>query len=98
MIYHEFPECIHINEVFNDSSPLDISIWEYAKNNNMTIVTIDNDFNILSKFYNTLPKVIHLQIHNEPNRIVAEILVKHADLIKEFIISKDHFLFEINTL
>jgi predicted nuclease of predicted toxin-antitoxin system len=95
LIQSEFPDCIHIIDIFDDTSPLDISIWNYAFENNMAIITIDNDFNILSKFYNSLPKIIHLQVHNESNKAIANRLISHAEEINKFISNENLFLLEI---
>jgi len=54
--------CIHVfdlPEILTDEQ-----IWEYAKTNNLTIVTKDADFSNKILFSSSPPKVIHLKIGN----------------------------------
>jgi len=95
LIQNKFPNCVHVRDIFGDESPMDMTIWNYAKANDMTIITIDNDFNILSKYYNCLPKIIHLHFHNESNLTIANGLIAAADAIEEFIQKENQFLLEI---
>ncbi len=49
-----------------DINPLakDREIWEYAKNNKLTIITKDSDFSNRILFKEPPPKVIHIKIGN----------------------------------
>ena len=50
LLKSEFPEITHItNKGLNESSS-DIAIWEYARRNNYSIVTNDEDFYLLAAF------------------------------------------------
>ena len=42
----------------------DSSIWKYAKENNLTIVTKDTDFSDLVLMSNPPPRVIHIKLGN----------------------------------
>jgi predicted nuclease of predicted toxin-antitoxin system len=55
----EFEHVVHINDELKDSE-----IWEYAKKNNLTIVTKDTDFSDMIMINNPPPKVIHIKIGN----------------------------------
>lgn len=55
-------EYIHqkdINDEWTDSQ-----IWDYARNNNLTIVTKDADFSHRIFFHQPPPKVIHIRLGN----------------------------------
>ncbi len=55
----EYEHVVHINDELKDSE-----IWQYAKENNLTIVTKDADFSDLAMLNNPPPKVIHFKIGN----------------------------------
>jgi predicted nuclease of predicted toxin-antitoxin system len=42
----------------------DQEIWDYAKKNNLTIITKDADFSLKILYNNPPPKVIHIRIGN----------------------------------
>lgn len=54
-----FPGSVHVNSVVLKDAT-DISIWNYARQNNFTIVTFDEDFNELSNLKGYPPKIIWL--------------------------------------
>ncbi|MCE2962730.1 MAG: DUF5615 family PIN-like protein [Chitinophagales bacterium] len=85
LLEQEIGNCVHVSEIFGDNAPLDISIWDYAKSNHLTIITIDNDFRDLSQYHMSLPKVIHLKVHNEPNKRIAQKIIDSKNLIEDFI-------------
>ena len=47
-----------------DPEMKDSEIWEYAKNNDLTIITKDADFSNLVLLNNPPPKVIHIKLGN----------------------------------
>ena len=55
-------ECIHVFDIPEVKS--DNDIWEYAKINDLTIITKDADFSNRIMFSTPPPKVIHLKIGN----------------------------------
>ncbi len=55
----EYEYVVHINDKLKDSE-----IWEYAKENTLTIVTKDTDFSDMIMMNNPPPKVIHIKIGN----------------------------------
>ncbi len=95
LIEREFLDCIHIREVFLDETTTDITIWRYAKSENYSIITLDNDFNELSLTFMSDPKIILLKLKNESNQTIAEKLIYSKDAILEFISQKDKFVFEL---
>ncbi|HNE49717.1 MAG TPA: DUF5615 family PIN-like protein [Chitinophagales bacterium] len=92
----DFGILIHSNKINpKNKRPKDIEIWEYALNNNFTIVTNDEDFSRLSLFKGFPPKVILLKIGNAPTNIIASILIKNKKRIKNFISNKEIGILEI---
>ncbi len=54
-----YQHVIDINPEMKDSE-----IWDYAQNNNLTIITKDADFSDLILFNDPPPKVIHIRLGN----------------------------------
>ena len=55
-------EFIHQYELGDTAS--DGEIWEYARQNNLTIVTKDGDFSNRIMFQHPPPKVVHIRVGN----------------------------------
>jgi predicted nuclease of predicted toxin-antitoxin system len=79
-----FPEAKHVNQLGLEGST-DISIWEYAKSNNYTIVTFDSDYYDLSIIKGCPPKIIWLRIGNTTTDKIAKVLEEDFELITLFI-------------
>lgn len=73
----------------------DRQIWEFAKQNNFTIVTQDADFNDLTSFYGFPPKIIWIRMGNIKTSHIWQILLEYYFEIAEFIDNKDYGCFEI---
>ncbi len=95
LIEGEFPHCIHIRDVFPDETTPDITIWRYAKSENYSIITLDNDFNELSLTFMCEPKIILLKLKNESNQAIANKLIHSKEAILNFISQKDKFVLEL---
>jgi predicted nuclease of predicted toxin-antitoxin system len=63
----------------------DLEIWDYAFDNDYTIVTFDSDFIDLSNLKGSPPKIIWLRFGNSSNLKIANKLLSRAEIIKEFI-------------
>ncbi|GGF12226.1 DUF5615 family PIN-like protein [Flavobacterium limi] len=59
MIEYDFPECLHSKDIAVNQPAKDIEIWEFAKQNNYTILTHDDDFEKLLLLKGVPPKVIN---------------------------------------
>jgi predicted nuclease of predicted toxin-antitoxin system len=68
----------------------DTDIWEYAKNNDYTIITFDTDFYDLSLIKGTPPKIIWLRIGNTSTTSLIDCLKLNFELILEFIQNNDY--------
>jgi predicted nuclease of predicted toxin-antitoxin system len=78
-----FPGSRHVFDFDLVKKP-DISIWEYAKANEFTIVTADSDFFELATSAGPPPKVIWLRRWIHPTRDAEALLRREAIRISEF--------------
>lgn len=78
-----FPEAKHVSDVRLNGSD-DLSIWNYAKNNNFTIVTFDSDFIDISALNGFPPKIIWIRTGNTTSEIIIQKIKLHEKVIKEF--------------
>ncbi|MBV9267408.1 MAG: DUF5615 family PIN-like protein [Acidobacteriaceae bacterium] len=86
-----FPNCE--NALLNGLAQRgDSAIWEYARANQLTIVTTDQDFRTLLQQWGHPPKVILLQSWTYPTRIAARLLRQQAVRIAEFETSNEGLL------
>ena len=70
----EYEHVVHINDELKDSE-----IWEYAKENNLTIVTKDTDFSDMIMLNNPPPRVIHIKIGNMKIREFHQLITRVWD-------------------
>jgi predicted nuclease of predicted toxin-antitoxin system len=63
----------------------DIEIWQYAKQNDFTIVTFDADFFDLSNFKGHPPKIVWLRFGNTKTDFLAKIINSKNSIINDFI-------------
>jgi predicted nuclease of predicted toxin-antitoxin system len=85
-----FKLCRQIADLFPDSNQVrqlglaqadDQSVWEYAKANGFTIVSLDSDFAELVTLAGPPPKLIWLRCGNQPTARIEKLLREHAELI-----------------
>ena len=75
---------IHASVLGN--SPSDTEIWQYAKENNLVIITKDADFSDRMMLEGSPPKVIHLRFGNLRKREFHEFLARIWPQIETLII------------
>lgn len=79
----EFPKCKHVSDCgLNNTEDLDI--WEYAKRNDLTIVTYDQDYFEISLFSGSPPKIIWIKSGNLTNSEVVKLLTDKKQAIIDF--------------
>lgn len=94
-IENDFPNCLHAKDISVNQPAKDIEIRNYAKLNDFTILTHDDDFEKLVLQYGIPPKIIVLKTFNQNTRQIAELLIKNKALIHDFIINDDLMILEI---
>jgi predicted nuclease of predicted toxin-antitoxin system len=76
-------QVVAVQSIYSDSQHVktlglintdDALIWEFAKFNNLVIVSKDSDFHQRSLLYGHPPKFIYLRIGNSPTAKIIEIL------------------------
>jgi predicted nuclease of predicted toxin-antitoxin system len=89
-----FPVASHV--VFHGLETADdIVIWQFARDNNYTIVTKDSDFNDVVTLRGVPPKVVWLRIGNSTTRRVEQILRIHIGVITSFVTQSSDSILEI---
>ena len=78
-----FPECSHVRDM-GMASAADPLIWKYALEQNLTIVSKDEDFHHLSFLRGAPPKVIGIHLGNSSTKLIAQLLRGRQSLIKTF--------------
>jgi len=89
-----YPESSQV-ALLNLNSTSDQDIWEYAKNENYSIVTQDADFHELSLLLEGPPLVIWLRCGNQPKNILLDKLLINQGQIKEAQQDNDIWCIEI---
>lgn len=78
-------EILPVNEITPHERLSDIRIWQFAKSNNYSILTFDEDFWELQNLYSFPPKIVWLRTGNVNTRMIAELLSRVEDSIAQFI-------------
>jgi predicted nuclease of predicted toxin-antitoxin system len=94
-IEDKYTDCIHVTNTNLDTLAKDIDIWNWAKNNQYTIVTNDEDFENFLNYLQFPPKIILLKTGNQATSYIATILLESFHEIQNFANSKDEGLLEI---
>ncbi|MGV3585659.1 MAG: DUF5615 family PIN-like protein [Adhaeribacter sp.] len=82
-----------IHQIDLGDSWTDEQIWEYAKENNLTIITKDADFSNRILLKEPPPKVIHMRIGNLKMRDFFLLITKVWEQIK--VLNKDYKLVNV---
>jgi len=92
---NDFSNCLHAKDIEVTQPAKDLEIWEFAKHNNFTILTHDDDFEKLLLLKGAPPKVIILKTFNKNTKQIAELLILKREIIESFIASQDLMILEI---
>lgn len=82
---------IHVSVL--GTSPTDTQIWQYAKHNDLTIITKDADFSDRLMVDPSPPKVVHLRFGNMRKRVFHAFLASVWPKIEAFAV--DHKLINV---
>tara|TARA_Y100000815_G_scaffold40548_2_gene33368 strand:+ start:7057 stop:7398 length:342 start_codon:yes stop_codon:yes gene_type:complete len=83
-IQHNFNQAQQVRQLALENAS-DTTIWQYAKDNDYTIVTFDSDFFDLCSIKGHPPKIIWLRLGNTSTNYIAEIINQKAEIISDFI-------------
>lgn len=78
-----FPESVHVREVGLKAAN-DPVVWEYAKNNDLMIVSKDSDMHQRSFVFGYPPKVVWVRLGNCSTSDVERLVRRHCASIKIF--------------
>ncbi|MFC6222820.1 DUF5615 family PIN-like protein [Hymenobacter artigasi] len=79
-----FPDSLHVRDVQLDARQ-DSTIWQWARANDFTILTQDDDSFLLAQLRGQPLKIVYLRFGNRGVRVMAEQLQRQHRLIAEFI-------------
>jgi len=94
-VENDFSDCLHAKDIKITQPAKDLEIWEFAKQNNFTILTHDDDFEKLLLLKGAPPKVIILKTFNKNTKQIAELLISKREIIESFISNQDLMILEI---
>ena len=78
-----FPDSIHVRDVGLKAAD-DSLVWEYAKNNDLMLVSKDSDMHQRSFVFGSPPKVVWVRLGNCSTADVEKLLRKNFAAIKAF--------------
>jgi predicted nuclease of predicted toxin-antitoxin system len=78
-----FPESFHVRLVGLDRAN-DRALWEFAKNNNYTLVSLDADLADLAALLGPPPRLIWLRCGNQRTGVIENLLRAHREAIAAF--------------
>ncbi|HEX8180378.1 MAG TPA: DUF5615 family PIN-like protein [Pyrinomonadaceae bacterium] len=78
-----FPDSIHVRDAGLQAAD-DPSVWEYAKANDLIIVSKDSDLHQRSFVFGHPPKVVWVRLGNCSTSDVARLLRQHVATISTF--------------
>ena len=90
-----FPDCQHVTRIGLPIPPADKSIWQYAKSNNLAIVTFDEDFSDIANIEGFPPKIIWFRTGNLVTSEIATKLALHQAIIHHFLADTQNGVLEI---
>ncbi|MFH7013391.1 DUF5615 family PIN-like protein [Flavobacterium sp. FlaQc-52] len=95
LIENDFSNCLHSKDIQINQPAKDIEIWNFAKQNDFTILTLDDDFEKLSLLKGAPPKVIILKTFNKNTKEITELLISKKEIIKSFILNNELMILEV---
>jgi predicted nuclease of predicted toxin-antitoxin system len=78
-----FPNSLHVRDI-GMKSTIDPVVWDYAKSNDLMIVSKDSDMHDLSLVFGNPPKVIWIRLGNCSTLQVESLLRREFDTITLF--------------
>jgi predicted nuclease of predicted toxin-antitoxin system len=78
-----FPDSLHVRDV-GMKATIDPVVWDYAKDNDLMMVSKDSDMHDLSLVLGNPPKVIWIRLGNCSTSQVENLLRREFDAIRSF--------------
>lgn len=82
-VQDRYPQSLHVKDV-GLASAADATVWTYAKEQALVIVSKDADFRHLGFTYGQPPKMIWIRRGNCSTREIERLLRRHHDSIRVF--------------
>lgn len=95
LVENYFSDCFHCKDIRINQPARDIEIWDFAKQNNFTILTHEDDFEKLLLLKGAPPKIIILKTFNKNTKEIAELLISKKEIIESFISNNELMILEI---
>ncbi len=90
-----FTDCFHVEKVSLPISATDTEVWQYALEQELIIITNDDDFLHFASVKGFPPKVVLLRTGNQSNDFILSLLIKHKETITALYESDDLGLLEL---
>jgi predicted nuclease of predicted toxin-antitoxin system len=88
-LQYYFQGCVHISDC-NLSNSEDSDIWNFARKNDMAIVTFDSDFYDISIINGHPPKIIWIRTGNLATGELVKLFIDKQLIINSFLNSDDY--------
>ena len=88
-------EILPSNEIKSEVRLTDLMIWKFAKANQYTILTFDEDFSELQNLFSYPPKIIWLRTGNVNTAEIASLLINLKNNILEFLNNDELGIYEL---
>ena len=83
LLADEYPDSVHVRDLELVEAD-DLTIWRYAAERDLAIVSKDSDFRGLSLLRGYPPKTVLLRVGNAPTSAIADLLREHRATIRSF--------------
>lgn len=95
LLESDFSDAIHLANTTIGEVASDTQIWDFAKENEYTIITNDDDFNLFSLTKGFPPKIVLPRTGNQSTQYLAATLRKHKVNIESFVANEEYGVLEI---
>jgi predicted nuclease of predicted toxin-antitoxin system len=90
-----FTVCLHVDQIGLNIPVKDNEIWNYAKENDLIIVTNDEDFLDLMNLNGFPPKVLLLRTGNQSTFFIANLIINRKENVRALFETSEYGLLEI---
>lgn len=97
ILKQHFDDCFHVDSIGLKIPAKDSEVWDYARKNDLIIVTNDEDFIDFINVKGFPPKVILLKTGNQSKLFITNLLIQRKNDIYSFSTSPELGLLEIVT-